>query len=512
MTEQPPSEIEPDDDSASAEFARALAEHERGRTSAAAATHAASAVTVGAKVHGRVVALGDSHAMIDIGGRSEAVVELGPFRADDGSIRIAVGDVLDLFVIEAGDQIVLAASLRTEGHAALGELRAAQRSGVPVSGRVTGVNVGGLEVDVSGVRSFCPLSQIELGFCSDPAPYVGKTLEFVVTAVEDGRGGAKLSRRQLLQRAAAEQAKRVLSGLKAGDTLDGTVARLEPFGAFVNLGGVDGLVHVSEIGHARIAHPKDALREGERVRVRVLQVETAAAGGKPRIALSIKATLPDPWIGIATRIEPGARLQGTVVRLADFGAFVTLAAGVDGLVHVSEAALGRVAHVKDVLAVGDRIEVVVLGVDPDKKRIALSVKQAMEGWQATEPKATGASSPPAADHGGAGQDATRPERTPNAQAPRDGARGPRGDGRPPRNDARTPRETTRESRPERRPSSGPDRRGPSRPPTRTVEQAPASSGNAEVAPKVVAPGPPELTPMAIALRKAMEQARLKRGS
>jgi small subunit ribosomal protein S1 len=368
----PPSDS--DDDSAPSEFARALEEFERSKRSAAVAAGAATDIAVGMKVRARVVTVGEEHTLLDFGGRSEAVAETGPFRGDDGVPRIQAGEVIELFVVEAGDQIVLAPSIRADAHAALRQVREAQATGVPVSGRVTGLNAGGLDVDLGGVRGFCPVSQIESGFCADPSVHLGRTLEFLVTSVADGRGGAVLSRRQLLRRGEEEQARRLLASLRPGDELDGTVARLEAFGAFVDLGGVDGLVHVSEIRHERTGHPSEALREGEKVHVRVLRIE-AGKEGRPRIALSIKAATPDPWDGVETRFTVGARVQGTVVRLAEFGAFVNLAPGIDGLVHVSEAALSRVGHVKDVLAPGQPIEAVVLAVDPVKKRISLSIRE-----------------------------------------------------------------------------------------------------------------------------------------
>jgi len=374
MKPNPPSD--PEDDATSIEFARALEEHERDARTAAAATGAAADIVPGAKVRGRVVAVREEHTLIDYGGRSEAVAETRQFRNEDGSLSVAPGDVLELFVVESGDQVVLARSMRAEGHEVLRQLREARVAGVPVTGRVTGLNTGGLAVDLGGARGFCPLGQIEAGFCADPSIYVGRTLEFLVTAVEDARGSAVLSRRQLLRRAEEERVRRLLASLKPGDELDGTVARLESFGAFVDLGGLDGLVHVSEIQHERVGHPRDALRQGEKVRVRVLRIETGK-DGTPRLALSIKAATPDPWAGIETRFVPGTRVHGVVARLADFGAFVTLAPGIDALVHVSEAAPRQVRHVREVLSPGQPVEAVVLAVDPVKKRISLSIREAL---------------------------------------------------------------------------------------------------------------------------------------
>jgi small subunit ribosomal protein S1 len=370
--EPTPTEPEVDAERPSEEFAQALQAFEQ-HAPAVSAVEA----TPGVRVHGRVVSIGEENTLVDFGGRSEGAVETRHFRAEDGSLGISVGDEVDLFVIEATDQVVLAPSLRAEPKAALGQLRAAKESGTPIEGKVTGVNSGGLTVDLAGVRGFCPMSQIESGFCAEPSAYVGRTLEFVVTAIEDGpKGNVKLSRRQLLRRAEAEQGSKLLETLKVGDERDGRVRKLEAFGAFIDLGGVDGMAHISEISHTHIAHPREALKEGQTVRVRILKISTGKEG-RPKLALSVKAAAPDPWEGIASRFTVGERVTGTVARLTEFGAFVTLAPGIDGLVHVSQAALHRVAHVKEVFTPGQSVEAVVLAVEPEKKRISLSVREAL---------------------------------------------------------------------------------------------------------------------------------------
>jgi small subunit ribosomal protein S1 len=373
---------EADFDASSAEFAKALQEFERRQSGAEAAAHAEEQPAVGARVSARVVSIGESHVLFDYGGRSEGIAETQHFRNEDGSMGIIPGDQLDLYVVESGEQVSLAKTAKTGGGkaergAALATVRAAHDAGVPVTGKVTGTNSGGLTVDVAGVRGFCPVSQIENGFCADPSVYVGQTLEFLVASIEEGRGSAVLSRRKLLRRAESESGKHLLAELKPGDEREAVVRRLEPFGAFVDLGGVDGLVHVSEIRHERTNHPKEALKVGDRVKVRVLKLETGK-DGKPRIALSIKAASPDPWAGVEERFTAGQRVTGTVVRLTDFGAFVALEPGIDGLVHVSEAATHRIASVKDALKKNQSVEAIVLAVDPEKRRIALSVRQALE--------------------------------------------------------------------------------------------------------------------------------------
>jgi small subunit ribosomal protein S1 len=378
-TDPTPLDTDADADKPSEEFAQALHAFEQAAPPAPAA---ADEPTAGAKVHGRVVSVGEENALVDFGGRSEGVLDLKHYRDPNGSVTVSYGDELDLFVIEAGDQVLLAPKIKAAPNAALESLREAQKSGVPVEGRVKAVNSGGLAVDISGVRGFCPMSQIELGFCSDPKQYVGRTLEFVVTKVEDGaKASVVLSRRSLLRRAEKEEGKKLLETLQVGDEREGRVRKLESFGAFIDLGGVDGMAHISEISHSHVGHPREVLKEGETVRVKVLKIGTGK-DGRPKLALSVKAAAPDPWASIEERYAVGQRVTGTVARLTDFGAFIALAPGIDGLVHVSQVALHRVNHVKDVLKVGESVEANVLGVDPEKKRIALSIREVLSAGQA----------------------------------------------------------------------------------------------------------------------------------
>jgi small subunit ribosomal protein S1 len=510
----------------SPEFARALAEFDRGQPKGKGRKPTGE-VKVGSRVKGTVRSVNDDVTLVDFGGRSEGSVETKHFRTEDGKLKVGVGDLVDLFVTEVGDQVTLAPSLKPGGPrgggsrgpgrggpggggggAAMKQVRDALAGGIPVSGRVTGVNAGGISVDVGGVRGFCPISQIEAGFCSDASTYVGKTLEFLVTKVESGRGGVVLSRRQLLRRSEQAQAKELLATLKPGDEREGTVARLEAFGVFVDLGGVDGLVHVSEIRHGHTGHPREAVKPGDKVHVKVLKIEPGK-DGQPRIALSIKAAQPDPWIGIENKFPRGTRVTGTVVRLTDFGAFVNLAPGVDGLVHVSEVAPHRVGHVKEVLSVGQTIETMVLGVDPEKRRISLSLK-------ATLPAAAPAAGEPQSmeemgegGRGGGGGGRRGPRRDREGRGDREGGRmgregrggerGGRGGGGGGRRGGRGERERDRSEVPER------EGRGGEREPREG--RGDRNDRGERVITSSTRRDEPEMTTMAIALRKAMERAK-----
>jgi len=365
-----------DDAPADNDFARMLEQFDSARGS--------DTPEVGAKVRGRIVQIGDETAFVDFGSRSEGALELLPYRDAEGKLTVQIGDELDLFVIDNQDQVVLAPSMKAEPTAALSQVMDARRTGMPVTGRVSGLNAGGLEVDVAGLRGFCPVSQIDAAYCPDPSVYVGRSLEFLVTELSEGGKRLVLSRKALLRRDEEEKRRRLLAELKEGQELDGTVARIESFGAFVDIGGVDGLVHVSEISHARVENPNQVLSVGQTVRVKVLGVKEAD-GGRPKISLSMKAAAPDPWDDLADTYWPGRTVTGTVVRLAEFGAFVNLAPGIDGLVHVSEIDLKPIAHPRDALQAGQQVRAKILSLDPDRRRISLSIRDvlAAEGGAGT---------------------------------------------------------------------------------------------------------------------------------
>ena len=332
---------------------------------------------LGSRVRGRIVSIAADAILLDIGSRSEAVADAREFRDESGVSKVSLGDTLELHVVEVGEPLVLARAARRHGRPSLEALRQARVSGLPVRGKVTAVNTGGLAVDVDGVRAFCPRSQVDEQRIEDVSPYVGRVLEFLVTEVEESRARVVVSRRAFLMQQRSERERERVASLAPGQEHEGTVTRLEPFGVFVDLGGAEGMVHISELSHARVQHPRDVVSAGDRVKVRVLAVEPGR-DRRPRVSLSLRATTPDPWAAAAGRFAVGSRVPGVVVRLADFGAFVNLAPGVDGLVHVSQASDRRVQHVRDVLSPGQAVEVVVLAVEPERKRISLSIKDALE--------------------------------------------------------------------------------------------------------------------------------------
>lgn len=331
---------------------------------------------MGDVVRGHVIALGPESAFVAIGGKAEAVISLAEFRdPTSGEIALAVGDEITATITDDGSRsgsIVLKRTLG-RGSRVPGELEEAREHGLAIEGLVTGQNKGGFDVQVAGVRAFCPASQIDLRR-ADPAQYIGQRLRFRVTQISAGGRNVVIARRPLLEEEAAAQAATTWERLHVGAVVRGKVTSLRDFGAFVDLGGVDGLIHVTELSYGRAQHPSEVVQVGQEIEAQIVKLEPAGGGGRGRISLSLRALATDPWTTAAEQFPVGTSTRGIVRRLEAFGAFVELAPGVDGLVHVSRMSLtGRVAHPKNVVQVGQEVEVTVLGLELDKRRIALSM-------------------------------------------------------------------------------------------------------------------------------------------
>jgi len=341
----------------------------------------------GQEVDGRVVRVERDAIYLDLGGKSEGVLPVDTLpKGEDGQPTLpALGDVLRSFVVGTGGGAVQLAARIGRSRDNLDMLFNAHESEIPVEGRVVATNKGGYEVDLGGARGFCPHSQMDLRFVDDPLRFVGLDLKFRITEIREGGRNVLLSRRALLEVEEAERRAETMAVLKVGAELDGIVRSLRPFGAFVDLGGVDGLVHVSELSHERVEDPASLLDVGQTVRVRVMAIEE---GGK-RISLSMKALQDDPWETVDERFPVGSRLQGKVVRIAPFGAFVNLAPGIDGLLHISALGAGRrISHPKEVLQEGQELEVIITQVELARQRIGLELADAPAGFGAQDPEST----------------------------------------------------------------------------------------------------------------------------
>ena len=330
---------------------------------------------VGERVTGTIFQLGADTAFLTLGGRTEAMIDLRELKDDEGILRFGVGDTVEAHVVEAGAKGVILSRTLSKGSASLAMLAEARAGGMPVEGLVLAVNKGGFEVAVGDARAFVPLSQMDLRFVDKPDQYIGERLRFRVTEVRDRN--VVLSRRALLEDEQKALAAETRKSLAEGKVLQGKVTGVRDFGVFVDVGGVEGLVPVSELSHVRVGHPSELVNVGDSVEVEVLRIEPPnpnspdKAKHKERITLSMRARQQDPWKTFAAGLKEGDRLHGKVVRLQPFGAFVELRPGVDGLIHVSAMSERRIAHPRDVLKVGDQVEVTVEKVDPGEKRIGL---------------------------------------------------------------------------------------------------------------------------------------------
>jgi small subunit ribosomal protein S1 len=313
--------------------------------------------------------------LIDLGGKNSGVIDRQELSDEHGQLKVKVGDKVEAFVVsKKGGEIVLSHSMAQSVKSAE-DLQNAFGEKRPVRGRVVKVNKGGFEVVVLGKTCFCPVSQIETRFVEDQQQYVGKELEFLIEEFGENGRNIVLSRSKLLKLQAEEKLKQLIAGLNSDTVLDGTVTEIRDFGAFVDIGGVEGLVHISELAHQRLERASDFVRRGEKVRVKVLKVERDDKG-RPKIGLSMKAAMRDPWEDIHEHIKGSETYTGRVVRLMPFGAFVELKPGIEGLLHVSEMSwTKRVHHPSDVVKVGDMATVTVRDIDPVQKRISLTMKQ-----------------------------------------------------------------------------------------------------------------------------------------
>lgn len=367
------------------DFAAMFAESEK------AGTKTKKRPKVGDQITGKIISLGKDAVFVDVGGKAEGVLERGEVSDPEGKLLVKIGDTVEARVVaDAGGVLTLRVKIG-RGPEARAELQQAQELGIPVEGTVTEVIKGGVSVDVAGVRGFCPASQIDVRFVDDLTVYVGQRLTFRITRYEPRN--LVLSRRALLEEANAKRAAETRKKLEVGAVLRGKVVGFKPFGAFVDIGGIEGMLHVSELGYSRVEKPEDMLTLGQEVDVAVLKIEPGEKG--ERISLSLKALANDPWRDTAATLVEGARVRGKVTRLQPFGAFVEIAPAVEGLVHISElGSARRINHPKEVVSVGQDVEAVVLSVDHERRRIALSMAASGDGNAADVAEAAKAHAPP----------------------------------------------------------------------------------------------------------------------
>jgi small subunit ribosomal protein S1 len=334
----------------------------------------------GQTVEGIVVAIGEETALIDVGGKSEAVIDVNELKDEQGHLEVAVGDRIPATVVSGAGGLKLSRRLAL-GAATARQLEDAFHAGLPVEGRVERSVKGGFEVRVARQRAFCPISQIDIIRNTDPAQHEGRVYKFRIIEFKEGGKNLVVSRRALLEEEQKANAAEVRSSIVEGAVITGRVASVREFGAFVELGGgVQGLLHISEMAWVRVVDPSQVVKPGDEITVKVLRVD--ADGTK--ISLGLKQLAADPWSKAGETYQPGQVRTGRVTRVAPFGAFVELEAGIEGLLPASESGVARDVELKKAFPIGKDVAVVVLEVDAAARRIRLSVKAIEEARESSE--------------------------------------------------------------------------------------------------------------------------------
>ncbi|MCU1275393.1 MAG: ribosomal protein, partial [Bryobacterales bacterium] len=324
-------------------------------------------------LEGRVLKVTATEVIVDVGYKSEGLVPIEQFRSPEGETQVRPGDVVDV-MIDHGEQVEGYILLSHEKAARLRvweNLEKAFQEQLIISGRVLGRVKGGLSVDV-GIKSFMPGSQVDARPVRNLEGFIGQDIPVKVIKLNRRRGNVVVSRKLAVEQEAAERKNVTLDHLGEGVVVTGTVKNLTEYGAFIDLGGIDGLLHVTDMSHGRVTHPSEVVHPGDEVTVKVLKFDR----GRERVSLGMKQLAPDPWEGVAERYPVNSRVVGRVVNVTDYGAFVELEAGVEGLIHVTEMTWSRrMKHPAKVVSPGDQVEAVVLDVHPKERRISLGLKQ-----------------------------------------------------------------------------------------------------------------------------------------
>jgi small subunit ribosomal protein S1 len=328
----------------------------------------------GDRITGRIISIQNEYAFVEFGSRSEGFIAINELVDENGDLTVSRGSEIALWIAKIDDDgIQLSRGLKFSGSDAKLLLRRAHENRIPIEGSVKAVNKGGFTVDIGGVQAFCPLGNIDIRFCENPESMIGLSARFIVTEYAEGGRRIVVSRRQLLQDEAREAAEKLRNSLRPGLVLQGTVSRILRFGAVIDLGGMEGLIPLKELSYKHIDNPADILKEGQAIEVQVLD-HGKDDKGRDRVTLSLRALQPDPW-ELQLPFAVGQIVPGKVVRIEAFGAFIELAGGLEGLIHLSELSHERVSNPSKIVKIGQVITVKILDIDPPKRRIALSLKE-----------------------------------------------------------------------------------------------------------------------------------------
>ena len=348
-------------------------------------------INEGQVVHGTVVRVDKDEVLVDIGYKSEGVIpvsELSIRRSVNPSDEVNLGDEIDALVLtkEDADGRLILSKKRARFELAWKNIEGAAESGDPVNGRVIEVVKGGLILDL-GVRGFLPASLVDIRRVQDLDEFLGQELRAKVIELNRSRNNVVLSRRAVLEEERKEQRQQILDKLQPGDVVEGQISNIVDFGAFVDLDGMDGLIHISELSWSHVNHPSEVLEIGQTVEVKVLDIDR----DRQRISLGLKQTQSDPWQQVVESYHEGDVVEGRVTKVVTFGAFVEILPGVEGLVHISELAQHHVENPREVVAQGQPVNVKIIEVDGERRRLSLSLKR-VEDTDPVQPRADGAES------------------------------------------------------------------------------------------------------------------------
>jgi len=337
----------------------------------------------GSVVQGKVVGIEKDFAIIDVGLKTEGRIQVKEFGVDDdGKATIKIGDTVEVYLERVenalGEAVISRDKARREE--AWTRLEGVYAKNEPVMGSIVGRVKGGFTVDLGGASAFLPGSQVDIRPVRDVGPLMGKEQPFAILKMDRPRGNIVVSRRAILEEARAEQRTELVSQLQEGEVREGVVKNITDYGAFVDLGGIDGLLHVTDMSWKRVSHPSQVLAVGDTVKVQIVKINPDTQ----RISLGMKQLQSDPWDGVEAKYPVGAKFTGRITNITDYGAFVELEAGVEGLVHVSEMSWTKKnVHPGKIVSTSQEVDVVVLDVDSSKRRVSLGLKQAMDNpWDA----------------------------------------------------------------------------------------------------------------------------------
>ena len=325
-------------------------------------------------LRGTVIDITPDHVTVDVGYKSEGQIPMQEFLKRDKKVDVNIGDRIDVFLErkESGEGLLILSKEKADKINVWKDISRSCREGEVIEGEIIGKVKGGLSVDIGRIQAFLPGSQIDIKPIRNLDAFIGQRLKFKVIKFNRKRSNIVLSRRVLLDEERKQLREETLKNLKEGDLVEGTVKNLTDYGAFVDLGGMDGLLHITDISWGRIGHPSEKLSLGDRIKVKVLRFDRE----KEKVSLGLKQALPDPWESVSQRYPIGSRLKGKVINVTDYGVFVELDEGLEGLIHISELTWSKkMKHPSKIVHIGETVEVMVLDCDPIKRRISLGMKQ-----------------------------------------------------------------------------------------------------------------------------------------